>query len=154
MESTKFDAVVRSLRDVRSRRGMLSGLASGLVTFVPLALSSDDVSAKHKRHKKKSTQTVPDCPTCPTCPTLPEPPSAPFCAGKNDCAQTGNITCQASGEECFCFIRQDNASAFCGSASTSAVNDCSACAAGEVCVIFGGKCVAGFGCSRPCPNPL
>jgi hypothetical protein len=80
-------------------------------------------------------------------------PPAPFCAGKNDCAQDGNITCEASGEECRCAIRQDNASSFCGTPASTTVSDCSDCAAGEVCIVLGGKCVAGFGCSTPCPNP-
>ena len=136
METDRFDALTARLAQGLSRRRHLGALAAvGTVS----ALVPRHVAGKKKKKK---------CPTCP----VPTTPAPAFCAGKNTCAQSGQANCEASGDECFCFIREDNAASICG-IGQGITQNCGTCPSGTVCVMLGGGCGSGFGCVAPCPNP-
>ena len=128
MDTGHFGALTRTLPAAGSRRrGLVAALGGSLA-----ALGLRDTGAKNKRKKKKKTR----C-TCPPPPTLPP---APFCAGKNTCAQGAEVRCEVAGasDRCYCWVRQDNATPFCGT-ETQTGSSCSICTENEVCVIFGGS---------------
>ena len=54
MDADRFDSLTRSLPAAASRRGLLAGLASGLVAALPLVLSGEDAPAKKKKGKGKN----------------------------------------------------------------------------------------------------
>jgi predicted outer membrane repeat protein len=53
MDTKRFDTFTQSLSPGASRRGLLAGLASGLLATVPLAFSDEDAAAKKGKCKKK-----------------------------------------------------------------------------------------------------
>jgi hypothetical protein len=93
MESDRFDALTRSLTTGASRRGLLTGVTSGLLAVLPLSLTGAEAKKKRKNKKPKNCRTEVGC--------VPEPRNT-TCGGHcgdriNNCGQTiGCPTC--SGE--------------------------------------------------------
>jgi hypothetical protein len=56
MNAARFDALLRSHSARASRRGVLTGLAGGLLAALPLALRGDGAGAKKKHKTKKPTR--------------------------------------------------------------------------------------------------
>jgi hypothetical protein len=126
MDATRFTAWTR-------RRASL--LVLGLTASLGES-AMPELAAKRKKKKK-----------------CRKPPRPGVCAGQNQCAQVASTSCEASGSDaCQCWLRQDDATSFCGQFAGPAGN-CAACAAGQTCVVLGGVCVGGFGCVVPCPDP-
>ena len=145
MDADRFDTLTRSVPAAGSRRRALVAVLAGSLA----ALGLRDTGAKKKKKKKK-----PASPTC-TCPPPPPPPPATYCAGKNYCATSGDKTaCNVAGTTpCYCLVRADNATTFCG-APGPPVDSCTSCTGEkEICVVLGGICERGFACAIPCPNP-
>ena len=90
MDANRLDELFRSLTSgsARSRRGVLAGLASGLLAALPLALGVEDTGAK-KRGKKKKKKSLPS----------PLPPPALNAYGCVDAGQAcrGNSALCCSG---------------------------------------------------------
>jgi hypothetical protein len=127
----------------RSRRVALRTALGGATAAASGLLASAPPSHARKKCKKRKQ----------TCPVCPPPPPVSFCAGKNQCAQIADRPCQASGESCVCWIRQDNATPFCGTDGPQ-VDTCDSCTAEQICVVLGGACASNFACVSPCPDPL
>ncbi len=53
MDAARFDRFILSLATRASRRGVLTGLAGGLLTILPLTPGDDGVAAR-KKHRKKN----------------------------------------------------------------------------------------------------
>lgn len=141
MDADQFASLASRLHGHLTRRVGLGALAALSTRAV---LTPAPAAGKHKKKKKKTT-----CPVCPT------PPPSEFCAGKNDCAQSGSVSCDASGGLCRCYVRADPTEPFCGDLTTVTLTaTCESCAAGTTCVVLGGACVGGYGCVSPCPNPM
>src|SRR5262245_48673822 len=72
MDDHAFDRLARCLTSGSTRRGIVAGLTSALLAFVPLALSGDDAAARrrHKRKKRKKKQSE----AAPVPPPLPQSP--------------------------------------------------------------------------------
>jgi hypothetical protein len=115
-------------------RRRVSVLALGLTAALG-GRTMPELAAKRKKKKK-----------------CRKPPRPGVCAGQNQCAQAASTSCEGSGSPCNCWLRQDNATSFCGQIVGTA-GDCSLCAAGQTCVVLGGACIGGFGCVVPCPDP-
>lgn len=125
MDATQFDTLVRSLSRGASRRGLLAGLASGLLAVLSLGSSGEDAEGKKKRKRRNKKNPAPSgsSPSPPPSP-LPSPPSpcTPNCSGKicgaNDgCGapcNTGScpppFSCQTGG-----FCNCSPGTLFCGS---------------------------------------
>ena len=77
MDADRFDAVTRSLREARSRRG-LTRLLGALTLGGPLALlGAAETEAKRKKKKKKKTGTTPTATAPPPGPGPVSPPPPP-----------------------------------------------------------------------------
>ncbi len=124
MDSDQFDALTRTFRELRSRRGLLAGLASGLLAVVPLGFGTEVAAGKRKkcppckkRNKGKCKGTLPDGTACaggacqsgrcvaappPGSPPGP-PPCAPGCPASSTCTN-GQCLCNQGlrpcGQEC------------------------------------------------------
>ena len=88
MDTQHFDEVVRALASAPSRRGVLSGLAGGLLAVLPLALMGEDTDARKKgkkKHKKRNNCKKKGWTRCPAdslfgcC-----PPDVPLCCPLHD----------------------------------------------------------------------
>jgi hypothetical protein len=79
MDGTRFDDLLRTVSATPSRRGMLAGIASGLLAVLPSTLGGDDAEAKKKRknNKKKKKRTSPPPPSQPPLSFPPPPPLSP-----------------------------------------------------------------------------
>ena len=69
MDHDHFESLLRSIRDGRSRRGVLAGLSGGLLTLLTASLGSQQAAAKkkhkhHKHHKHKRCKTCGPCQQC------------------------------------------------------------------------------------------
>ncbi len=53
MDTHRFDALARTLISRASRRGVLAGLASGLLAVLPLTIGGEEIKARKKRRKTK-----------------------------------------------------------------------------------------------------
>ncbi|MDQ3225244.1 MAG: hypothetical protein M3Q50_01250 [Chloroflexota bacterium] len=87
MDVERFEAVLRALSPAASRRGVLAGLAGGLLVSLPRALGVDEAAARKKgKKKKKSPPPAPPPLTCAQrCPAfvascLHRPEGAPLCS--------------------------------------------------------------------------
>ena len=105
MTPTTLDALARGLAGDATRRGIVTGLASALLSAVPLSLVGDLAGArrKHKRKKRKKKQPgavpVPP-PLLESPPTPPPPPSPPPCVGSCAGRVCGDDGCGASCGTC------------------------------------------------------
>jgi hypothetical protein len=52
MDAVRFDDILRSLSFGASRRGMLAGLAGGLLAALPLTRGGEEAAAKRRRKKR------------------------------------------------------------------------------------------------------
>jgi len=178
MDGSSFDTLTRSLRTARSRRGALATLLGGTLGLRGLAHPDNSAAGgtckpacpeckqcqKGKHGKKGKCKPKREGTACAggTCQagvclasSAPAPLPPPFCAGKNYCVTPA--FCQASGPTtCACHMRAEPGhigEPVCVLPTVTATN-CLACTSSEVCVMFGGACAGGFGCVKPCPNPL
>jgi len=85
----------------------------------------------------------------------PFPSPQPFCAGKNFCPiATLPPTCQASGAQCLCAVKDDGSPA-CVLETLRFENNCGACTGpGEICLDATGCVGQTKACATPCPAPL
>jgi len=94
-EKSFYALTQRAVTALSSRRGVLSGLTSGLLAILPLALGSEDTAARHKhrhRHRRKHRKTHQHQGSPPSPPAVMCPPVCPVC-------QTCDVTtgvCEAS----------------------------------------------------------
>ena len=63
MDSARFDTAVRALASGMTRRGVLAGVAGGLLATLPLALGDE---AQSRRRKKKKKKPLPQTAACVT----------------------------------------------------------------------------------------
>ncbi len=66
MDSARFDTAVRALASGMTRRGVLAGVAGGLLATLPLALGDEAQSRRKKKKKKKAQTTTPAVTGCVT----------------------------------------------------------------------------------------
>jgi hypothetical protein len=115
MDYRHFDDLTRSLAAALTRRGILAGLASGVVAASPLVMSEFTTAKKKKKKKKKKPSALAKscAATCgPGCTTCYERPNgAIFCGGAasadcnkpcttdTDCAGTPGAVCTKSFTE-------------------------------------------------------
>jgi hypothetical protein len=161
MDGARFDAVVRSLTGVATRRGAAGALARVVATATTLSLTGlGGVRAKKCKGNKKKCKgkCIPqkdccrdtDCPGDRVCKA--GNCIVPFCAGKDSCAVPPGFPCQSSGPNCFCFVKAKTGKPFCGGSAFTA--SCADCAKGETCVNLDDTfCSGGTGCASPCANP-
>jgi hypothetical protein len=104
MDARRFDTLIRSLQERPSRRGMLLGMASGLLASLPITLGREEALAKkkHKRKKKKKGGSAPVAAPPPAA-----PPSTATCTdgvrnGTETDIDCGGPTCPrcAAGKKC------------------------------------------------------
>jgi hypothetical protein len=158
VNDARFDAVVRSLSPVRSRRALL-GLAGSAVAALGL-VAAPAVEAKHhhkKHHHKKKCQADTDCKSGQICAKGKCVTGQGTCATGNDsCAGVGDPFCfDASGKhECICLTRLQGGTR-CGvfgnkTACDQCLNDADCLALGFP---QGSSCVVDFGPDCPlCGN--
>jgi hypothetical protein len=141
MDALTIDRLAQAVGE-GSRRAALRTALGGMAWLA-------EPSGSHAKKRKKK------CPACPICPPPSQTP-LPFCAAKNDCAQTELRNCHQPGSspECRCYIRADTSEFFCAKVPFTTGFSCTGCAAGTVCVVLGGFCTHDFGCMEPCPHPL
>jgi hypothetical protein len=170
MDAEHFDALARKLLVTRCRRGLLAGLASGLLAIVPFGLGSEDAAARKKRkRKRRKRRCIPKCAgkvcgddgcggvcgvPCAGSATCQAGTCVPFCVGKNACVELS--ICSNDGPPyCVCFVTVGTGVPFCGLSTLPAA--CSTCKAWETCVDLSGPVCSGkpgtTGCSQPCPYP-
>jgi hypothetical protein len=119
MNSPHFDNLLRSLSAAASRRGLLTGLKSGLLTALPLTLAVDEAVGKKRKRRKKKRR--------PGAAKVPPPP----CQGQPD-----DAPCEGGGR---CLGEVCNYAPQCiGAAGSSCLAD-SDCCSGRC--GFGGFCV-------------
>jgi hypothetical protein len=159
MDADRFDALVRSLSPVRSRRAVLS-LAAGAVAT--LGLADSPVRAAHHRKKtcppgqKKCKKKC--CKSGEVCANGKCVTGQGACAtGSDSCAGTGTTFCKdASGQHtCLCFARLQGGTR-CGILS-GARSACDQCLNDDDCRALGfprgSSCVQDFGTQCPlCDN--
>jgi hypothetical protein len=144
MDAKHFDELFRSFVSggarVESRRGVLAGLASGLLAALPLSLGSEDAAAKNKKGKKKKHKTLSP---------PPSPQSLPPAFNAFGCLDVGQ-PCQ--GDDTLC------CSGICdGSAPAQGQPDTSVCVAHNsgICSADTNSCEGGaVSCSSANPNCL
>jgi hypothetical protein len=128
MDRDGFDDLTRAIIAGHPRRGLLAGLASGLLVLLPLAQTAD-VEAKKRRKKEKKKKSSSAC--------------TPKCAGKvcgNDgCGGTCGVPCTGGkvcqSGSCVCPGSQQDCQGTC----IPADGCCPSCSPGEEC--FSGTCV-------------
>jgi len=106
MDADRFDAVIRSLSPVRSRRAAL-GLAGGAIAALGLS-RAPDAQAKSRKKKKKKCKDAADCKSGQQCANGKCVTGQGTCAtGADTCAGIGDPFCfDASGKhECICQTR-------------------------------------------------
>jgi hypothetical protein len=118
MDAEHFDALARQLLVTPCRRGLLAGLASGLLAIVPIGLSSEDAAARKKRKRKRRKRRC-----------------IPKCAGK----VCGDDGCGGSCGECNDGRTCQSGICVCAAACCADVD----CGSGKLCLK--GQCVTGTG---------
>jgi hypothetical protein len=107
MDGPHFDDLLRTVSATASRRGLLAGLASQLLAFLPSALGGDDAEARKKRKKNKKKRRSQPAPVA-SLPLLSPPPpgGCPLdqkpcdggCIASSQCCD--DTDCPASGQVC------------------------------------------------------
>ena len=135
MDSTRFDALSRSLTDGSSRRGLLASLASGLIVALPFGVLVEGAAAKKKKgkdkKKKKKTKTYTRT-------------NGQGCGTRKDCASAlcGSGICLACSLDadcgsagCFCVQPAQGGSKVCVAIQETlgAVSTCDVCPKGTIC---------------------
>lgn len=69
MDSTHFDALTRSFPALQSRRGVLTALSGGLLTFLTATLAGQDALAAKQRDKRAAATKKRHKKPCPPCKT-------------------------------------------------------------------------------------
>lgn len=144
MDANRFDTLTRTCLERPSRRGMLLGMASGLLASLPLALSREAVAKKKGKGKKKK-KNAPPPPPGPTCsdgvkngdetdldcggPDCPPCANGRLCTSNTDCgtARCGDglgagDTCQSCTSDGVCGS-DDNGGCLCDSATGACFSD-------------------------------
>jgi hypothetical protein len=176
MDAGRFDTLTRSLLARLNRRGVLLGMASGLLAMLPLAMDHDAALAKkhhHKKHKHKHKKPGPPAATCsdgikngsetdidcggPDCPPCA---NGRTCERNTDCgtarcgdSQGNGDTCQSCTSDGVCGS-DDNGGCTCDDGTGACLSDqdptivdsCDACPSGTVCLEF----FEGLGCVPLC----
>jgi len=139
MDAEHFDTLILSFTTRASRRGVLAGLASGLLAVAPLALGGDAAEARKKRRKKKKRKPTRTCKSgTERCQgqCLPRCPSGqvrnPLTCG---CCQSNNGTCNPPGfnADCCSGICTRQEGYFCSGRGIAESCDFSAQCASEFC---------------------
>jgi hypothetical protein len=103
MDANRLDDAVRLLAARASRRGLIGGLAAGLLAALPFPLLSAEVAAKKKGKRKKKKKNEASCPPCQSrqqgkC--LPSPWGTP--CEDNPCKECQNGTCANKPNDSAC----------------------------------------------------
>lgn len=132
MDSTRFDALTRSLTDPRSRRRTLVSLLGGTLGLLGLtetiAKKRKPVHGEGKKKKKKKNDPSPTnqdpvspSPLPPPPPSPPPPPPPPPCANGIKDGSESDVDCGGTCPRCVngqtCTSRDDCVSAFCHSST-------------------------------------
>ena len=155
MERERFDTLVRLLATTPSRRQAVGALLGAALAGRAAATGAKSCGPCRKRKRGRCRRKRPDGTPCGAFGRCRNGRCVePFCLGKNTCTNQSTPTCQASGNDCFCFVTADTGEPFCGQAG-NAVANCAVCAAiGAACINGTGPgCQGGLACSAPCPDP-
>jgi hypothetical protein len=174
MDAERFDTLIRTLHERRSRRGMLLGVASGLLVSLPILLGHEDTAAKKKRKHRKKKRKRPISEPTPPPPTPPGPtcsdgvkngaetdidcggPDCPPCAAGKRCVGATDCT----GGACLNQVCQPTCTDGVKNAKETDIDcggpDCSRCANGKTCVDFmdcrSGRCGDANGIGTTCQS--
>ena len=161
MDADRFDALSRSLTDVRSRRAALAALLGGTLGMVGLAETEAKKKKKCPPCRKRGTckGKKPNGTPCPSFGTCQGGKCVvPFCSGKNYCPITAtHRSAKPAAAQCVCVVTSAGAP-FCAlTTSLQQAADCGSCPLqSHTCLNVAGCPVAvgEVGCGTPCPDPL
>jgi hypothetical protein len=130
VDTSRFDALARTIGAPASRRGVLGGLAAGLSALLGMAVANDDAEAKSKKCKSNQRKCKGKC------------------ISKSKCCSNGDCSggAQSKNEKCKCPAGTKSCSNVCIPEDDCCINaDCDPC---ETCT--DGACSEGCAAGQKC----